>query len=429
MTAAGACTNCGEPRPADAVFVCPFCGRPYVAEKPSSSSSLNARLLAGITWLTSAAVIGFLAYQQWTFGQSIRGTELNVGGLADRAALVAICSAVSALVTLCFGALVIWRPTRSLLTWSAVWAAAIVTLGVLQILGLLKLGSGAVGDVIILATTAIGAAGLQSFVARQDMPATAQAPKDSGPPPPVATAEPPPAPARPFAPPPRPFAPPPASVTSPVETVVVGGHVIVATPTVGAPREDLTSPLLLPAPREDRTSPVLVLVVLLSGLLALAVVGYAVLAPDGGLLAVLSPTPTPSPTAAPTPVTTIRPVTAAPFAGTGPMTFGVEYSPDSFLILKQATKFSVDVKKIAWNAALLQPAGARALALRFARVLKGGAEEVLDSVEIPLSDPRAMIVAATFDMAAAANNEPGTYVVRLVRGDDVMAEGTFTLVK
>ena len=149
----------------------------------------------------------------------------------------------------------------------------------------------------------------------------------------------------------------------------------------------------------------LVLVVLLSGLLALAVVGYAVLAPDSGLLAGLSPTPTP--TAAPTPAMTIRPVTAAPFVGTGPMTFGVEYSPESFLIVKQATKFSVGVREIAWNAALLQPAGARALTLRFARVLKGGAEEVLDSVEIPLSDSRAMIVAATLDMAGRQRTSLG----------------------
>ena len=126
---------------------------------------------------------------------------------------------------------------------------------------------------------------------------------------------------------------------------------------------------------------------------------------------------------------TIRPVTAAPFVGTGPITFGVEYSPDNFLIVKQATKFSVGVREIAWNAALLQPAGARVLTFRFARVLKGGAEEVLDSVEIPLSNPTAMIVAATSDMAATAKNEPGTYVVRLVRGYDVMAEGTLTLVK
>ena len=337
-----------------------------------------------------------------------------------------------ALITLLFGVLVLRRPTRNVLTWSAIWAAVIVAFGVLQILGLLQLGSRAVRDVFVLATIAMLAAGLQSFVARHDMPATSQTPEGSGLLPPVEPAEPPPPPepvyvppeGRPFAPPPKPTAS--ASVTAPVGTVVVGGHVIL-TPPGSAPREEPAYPSLLPPPREDRTSPVLVLVVILSGLLALALVGYAVLAPDGGLLAGLGPTPTPR--ASSTPAPTIRPVTAAPFVGTGPMTFGVEYAPDSFLIVKPATKFSVGVKEIAWNAALRQPAGTRALTFRVARLSKGGAEEVLHSESVPLSDPLAMIVAAPSDIATAAKHEPGTYVVRLLRGDDVMAEGTLTLVK
>ena len=397
-----------------------------MAEKPPSSSSLNAKLL-GITWLTSAALIGYLAYQQWTFGQTDRGTALDVS-IADRAALAATATAVSALVHALLGAFVVWRPTRRLLTLSAVWAAANVALGVLQILGLLKLGSNAVGDVVILATIAM-AAGLQSFVARQDMPETVQATRDSGPPPPVAIAESPPQPVV-TAPPPtitevapraRPFAPPPPVQAPPV--TVVGGHVI-----IGRQRPATSSRSRRSwSWRDDRTSPVLVFVALVSGFLALAVVGYALLAPDGGLLAGLSPTPSPAP--APTPAKTIRPVTAAPFMGTAPMTFGVEFDPDSLAIRKPATRFNVGVKDLAWNAELLQPAGTRALIFRFIRVSKGGAEEILESEEIPLDDPTAEVVAGAFDVASAAKQQPGTYVVRLVRADDVMAEGTLTLVK
>ncbi len=195
----------------------------------------------------------------------------------------------------------------------------------------------------------------------------------------------------------------------------MGGHVILAPP------PDV-------APRGDRTSPVLVLVAIISGLLALAVAGYAVLAPDVGLLAGLSPKPTP--TAVPTPAKTIRPATPAPFLGTGPMTFGVDYDPDSFLIEKPATRFRIGVKEIAWNATLMQPASATSLTFRIARVSKGGAEEVLHRESLLLFDPAVTTVAATFDLTAAAGPNAGTYVVRLLRGGvDVLAEGTLTLVK
>ena len=72
MTDLGSCSNCGKPRPADAAFVCPFCGRPYVSEKPPSSSSMNAKALAGITWLTSAALIGYFGGAAFE-GDPLRG--------------------------------------------------------------------------------------------------------------------------------------------------------------------------------------------------------------------------------------------------------------------------------------------------------------------------------------------------------------------
>ena len=334
--------------------------------------------------------------------------------------MVAIYGAVTGLVTLFFGVRVLWRTSRTLLTWSVVWAAVIVALGVLQILGLLQLGSRTFGDIVILATIAIGAAGLQSFVARQDMPATSQSAKDSAPPSPVAPApvapavSPPPAPSGlTYTPPPgRPFTPPPPA---PIATVV-GGHVILAPP---------EQPVLVPG--EDRTSPVLVVLALLTGLLALTIVGYAVLARDGGLLAGAAPTRTP--VVAPTPARSMRLVTPPPFIDTVPLTFGVEYDPESFVIADPADKFRVAVKEIAWNASLRQPAGVTSLTFRFARRSKTGAEEVLLSKSIPLSDEAAMTVAATEDLSKAASNQPGTYVVRLLRGAVVLAEGTLTLVK
>ncbi len=111
-------------------------------------------------------------------------------------------------------------------------------------------------------------------------------------------------------------------------------------------------------PRRERTSPVLGVVAVLTGVLAIAVVGYAVLAP-GGLVAGLGATP--SPTAPSTPAPTVKAATPAPFAGTGVITFGREFDADTLAILKPTSKFKLSVKAIAWSATFHEPAGVSSL--------------------------------------------------------------------
>jgi hypothetical protein len=170
---------------------------------------------------------GYLAYQQWTIGRLI--------GSPSEYLMAAIGNAGSAIVTAYFAARLLMKPTRGILGTSAVWATLSVAWGIYQI------ANGVTGKVFVLSILAAGAAGVLSLVARQSVAAKPMPP--------------------------------------------------------GAPRVALGTPVVSvgatvaesPSGRANRTSPVLILLVLLSGALAIGVVGFAL---TGGRLGVGSTSPT-----------------------------------------------------------------------------------------------------------------------------------------
>lgn len=58
-----------------------------------------------------------------------------------------------------------------------------------------------------------------------------------------------------------------------------------------------------------------------------------------------------------------------------------------------------------------------------------GSERVRVKEEIDVSNPDSDLFANAIDLAALVDNKPGTYVMRYIESGDVLAEGTFTLVK
>jgi hypothetical protein len=125
-----------------------------------------------------------------------------------------------------------------------------------------------------------------------------------------------------------------------------------------------------------------------------------------------------------------RPViTAAPVAGTGVITFGTAFDPNTVLIPKPLTKFKVGIKKIAWSASFSEPAGATTLTFIFASRSSSGAERIIDKEDVDVSDPAFDTFANDADLSLLAGRKPGTYVVRYLRGSTILAEGQFTLVK
>jgi hypothetical protein len=91
------------------------------------------------------------------------------------------------------------------------------------------------------------------------------------------------------------------------------GRPLDADPTTLAAAPSLAPVVTSPPVTRQRTSPVLILAVILTGLLALGAIGYAVSQP-GGLVAVATATPTASPTATPfeAPVVTDEPIFTEP---------------------------------------------------------------------------------------------------------------------
>jgi hypothetical protein len=151
-------------------------------------------------------------------------------------------------------------------------------------------------------------------------------------------------------------------------------------------------------------------------LMALLVAGCA-----GGTL-VRTETPT-TPTATDTPAAETLP------PGSGEITFGTTYDPDTLLIAKPLTTFKRTFAPIAWSAQFREAAGATTIKFVFASVSKSGAESILDQTDVSISNPTFDLVANKADLAAIAGNKVGTYVLRYIRESTVLAEGTFTLVK
>ena len=115
--------------------------------------------------------------------------------------------------------------------------------------------------------------------------------------------------------------------------------------------------------------------------------------------------------------------------GSGKITFGTAYDDTTLMIPKPITRFKATYPTIAWSAEFSEPAGATTVELVFARVSSGGAETIIDRADVPISSPDFDLIANSLDLASIADNKPGTYVLRYVRGGTVLAEGTFTLVK
>lgn len=279
MTAQTFCPNCGKPRLPGARF-CPSCGHGYDGTSestPSTPETNTTAMLAGLAWLTCAALTGYLAYQQWAYSQLIKGTILDSGNVGTTLEQTALFNAFSAVVTLYFGARILTKPTHRLLTWSAFWAVISVGWGILQI------SQGVSNDIFVFSLIAAGVAGVLSGVARASAP-------DGGPSTGLPSEPPPRTPTPSGAPMLTPRTPPPAVSFA-------------QRPPAPAPAIDAATMAALAKREHERTSPLLVLAVILTGVLALVVVGYAVAqGPGQGLLAGLSPTPTPTASPTPTPV-------------------------------------------------------------------------------------------------------------------------------
>jgi hypothetical protein len=354
---------------------------------------------------------------------------------------------ISAALTGYFGARLLTGATRRMLDASAAWAVLSVVVGVVQI------GNGATNDIFVLSILAAGAAGILSFVARNAIsqavpppPVPATPPATSAPPATAAAAPgtpPPPAPAAWLAPtatasPARQM----GTVVTPtylvreafVDPAEVPASVPAATPpppVVDAPAPDLIgSPPAVSVAASDaamkpttaRRGPIIAVVVAVA-VIAAAFAGFALLSGGAGPFAAASPTPTVTPT--PTPFV----ATPIPFNGTGVITFGKSYNPETLEIIEPATSFKASTTSIAWSAALTGPFGVPNVTYIISSKSASGDESTVYTENLSISNTDADTIAGTADLASLVDRKVGTYAVRIVRLQDLVAEGTFKLTK
>lgn len=151
--------------------------------------------------------------------------------------------------------------------------------------------------------------------------------------------------------------------------------------------------------------------------IALLVAACGTAAPPAGV-----PTIASNPTLTPTDAPVVG-------GGTGVISFGTGFDADSLAITGAKSSFKASTKKIAWSASLLEPAGATTLTIVIASRSKSGVERILVKQDVDISDPAFDTLANAVDLGLLVDRKPGTYVMRYLRDADVLAEGTFTLVK
>lgn len=146
--------------------------------------------------------------------------------------------------------------------------------------------------------------------------------------------------------------------------------------------------------------------------------------------ATIQKTDQPAPPAVSTPAPTDELPAPALLGGTGVITFGTAYDPDTLTVTKPVTRFKATYKgEIAWSASLAEPAGSTTLEIALTRRSKGGAEETIFQEQVPIANPEFDTLANQIDLLLLVDRKAGTYVMRYIREGTVLAEGEFTVVK
>ena len=176
------------------------------------------------------------------------------------------------------------------------------------------------------------------------------------------------------------------------------------------------------------------------GTIALAVViGLIVggILPPAPPVAVVTPTPNPTASLEPTPEPTpdISGGSPGPSVSEGPilpgtLTFGLGLNVDTQRVTDPADTFTPGTT-FAYSIELTAPFGVTEIAAQVARINKDGSETVVITAEenpLPVADPNATVDGYTVPTNALLDAlGAGTYVMRLYRGTELLAQGTFIL--
>jgi hypothetical protein len=111
------------------------------------------------------------------------------------------------------------------------------------------------------------------------------------------------------------------------------------------------------------------------------------------------------------------------------ITFGRSYDTKTLRIIDPATSFKTSSTLIAWSADVTRAGGDPTITMTLAARASGDTERVIYTLDVDLANPGSDTLANKWDLALLVDRRVGTYVLRYLTGKEVLAEGTFRLVK
>jgi hypothetical protein len=113
----------------------------------------------------------------------------------------------------------------------------------------------------------------------------------------------------------------------------------------------------------------------------------------------------------------------------GLITFGKGFDKANERAQDVRTQFKATDPGVAWSAAFTESVGTPRLDLVISSRSSTGVETVLVRKRVTVRDPSAQVVAVLDDLAKMVDRKPGKYVMRYYRDANILAEGTFAIVK
>lgn len=121
--------------------------------------------------------------------------------------------------------------------------------------------------------------------------------------------------------------------------------------------------------------------------------------------------------------------TPPPDPSTGVITFGTSYDAVTHEITKPLIRFKRTYPRIVWRADLTRVVTSAYLTWSLVRLSESGVEETIFEVEKPIDDSTSTTLASSGALTIHVQQVAGTYVMRYLDRNEVLAEGVFTLVE